>query len=132
QTLPLRSGGALETRWDSRLSHPDSCPTDGVHLREIVPEIVVADRAIGDFVVAAASEWTSPNTEKEALEFRILVSEIDYRNYSVVVDRATGTQGFAFTYPQDVITAIKKFEQEKLRSRQALMFPQRCRNVLSQ
>src|ERR1039457_6834102 len=32
QTLPLRSGGALETRWDSLLSHPDSCPTDGVHL----------------------------------------------------------------------------------------------------
>ena len=22
----------METRWDSRLSHPDSCPTDGGHL----------------------------------------------------------------------------------------------------
>jgi hypothetical protein len=22
----------LETRWDSLLGHPDSCPTDGVHL----------------------------------------------------------------------------------------------------
>src|SRR5271165_5579303 len=28
----LGSGGALETRWASLLSHPDSCPTDGVHL----------------------------------------------------------------------------------------------------
>jgi hypothetical protein len=30
---PLGSGGALETRWDSLLSQPDSCPADGVHLR---------------------------------------------------------------------------------------------------
>jgi hypothetical protein len=44
-------------------------------LREIVPEMVVADSAMGDFVVAASSQWISPNTEKEALEFRILVAE---------------------------------------------------------
>src|ERR1700722_19977015 len=30
---PLGSRGTLETRRDSLLSHPDSCPTDGVHLR---------------------------------------------------------------------------------------------------
>jgi hypothetical protein len=28
----LGSGGTLETRRGSLLSHPDSCPTDGVHL----------------------------------------------------------------------------------------------------
>jgi hypothetical protein len=30
--LPLGSGGALKHGWDSLLSHPDSRPTDGVHL----------------------------------------------------------------------------------------------------
>ena len=34
--MPLGSGGALETRLDSLLSHPDSCPTDGVHL---IPQV---------------------------------------------------------------------------------------------
>ena len=41
-------------------------------VREIVPDMVMADRTMGEFVVAASNQWTSPNTEKEELEFRIL------------------------------------------------------------
>src|SRR6266404_5501778 len=100
-------------------------------LREIIPKMVVADRSMGDFVVVASSQWTSPDTEKEALELRMLVAELDYRNHSVTVDPATGKQTSAFAYPQDVTEAVSVFEQDRSRVKQALTFPQRCRDVLS-
>jgi hypothetical protein len=101
-------------------------------LREIVPRMIVADREVGDFVVAASSRWMSPNTEKEALEFRILVAELDRRNYSPALDPVTGEQAFAFTYPPDVTTAIAAFERDRSRVKQVLAFPRRCRDVLNQ
>jgi hypothetical protein len=101
-------------------------------LREIVPEIVVTDRAMGDFVLASSGQWVSPNTEKEALEFRILVAELDYRNYSPAVYPATGKQTFAFAYPPDIAAAIAAFDQDSSRVRQALTFPQSCRPVLNE
>jgi hypothetical protein len=101
-------------------------------LREIVPTIAVADSAIADFILAATSQWTSPKTEKEALEFRILIAELDYRNYPAIVDPATGKQTFAFAYPHDVAAAISKFDQDKLRLKQALLFPGKCRDFLKQ
>ncbi len=101
-------------------------------LSDIVPEIIVADRAMGDFVVAGSSQWVSPKSEKEALEFRILVAELNYRNYSPAVDPATGKQAFAFAYPLDVAATIAAFQQDNARLTQALTFPQRCRAVLNE
>ena len=101
-------------------------------LREIVPKMVVNDRAMGDFVVATSRQWTSPKTEKEALEFRILVAQLDYRHYSPVVDTATGTQSFTFACPQDLAEAIAAFQQKKSLSLEALKFPQTCRDFLGQ
>jgi hypothetical protein len=101
-------------------------------LREIVPDIVLADSAIGDFVVAASSQWTSPNTEKEALEFRILLAELDYRNYCAVVDPATGKHTVVFSCPRDIAAAIAAFQQDKSRAIQALTFPRRCRELLNE
>ncbi len=101
-------------------------------LPDIVPRLVVADGAMGDFVVAANSQWTCPNTEKEALEFKILLAELDHRNYSAVVDPATGKQAVEFAYPPDVTAAIAAFEQDKSRLKQAVTFPWNCREVLNQ
>jgi hypothetical protein len=101
-------------------------------LREIVPEMIVSERGVGDFIVAAVTQWVSPSTEKEALEFRILVAELDCRNYSPAVDPTTGKQAFAFAYPPDVTGAIAAFEQDRSRVIQALTFPQRCRGILNQ
>jgi hypothetical protein len=109
-----------------------SAPYRKRKLREIVPVMIVVDRAMGDFVVAASSQWISPDTEKEALEFRILVAELDHRNYSPVLDPATGKQAFAFTYPPDVAAAIAAFQQDNARLTQVLTFPQRTRAVLNE
>ena len=85
---------------------------------------------MGDFVIAATNGWTSPNAEKEALEFRILVAELDYRNYSAAVDPATGKQTTEFAYPDDIAAKIAAFQVDKARLRQALTFPDRCRVFL--
>jgi hypothetical protein len=63
-------------------------------LRDIAPEMIVADRDIAEFILARSSEWVAPSTDKERLEFKILLAELDYRNYTEVVDPATGHQGF--------------------------------------
>ena len=46
----------METRWDSLLSHPDSCPTDGVHLSSLALGIliVVAFAGISELIMADA------------------------------------------------------------------------------
>jgi hypothetical protein len=101
-------------------------------LREIVPEFLVTDRAMGNFVMAAAKQWTSANTAKEALEFRIPMAELDYRNYTETIDPATGNKAFAFAYPKDIAAEITAFQQDNARSMQALTFPTRCRSILNQ
>jgi hypothetical protein len=101
-------------------------------LREVVAEMIVAERTVGEFVIAASSQWITPDTEKEALEFRILVAELDYRNYLPAVDAATGKQAFSFAYPSDVAAAIAEFQQDRSRQVQVLTFPRRCRDFLDQ
>jgi hypothetical protein len=65
-------------------------PYRQTRLREIVSRLILCDRDIAEFVLACTSQWTAPVTEKEKLEFKILLSELDYRNYTEGVDPATG------------------------------------------
>jgi hypothetical protein len=101
-------------------------------LREIISQIIVADRGVSDFVAAATSQWVSPKSEKEALEFRALVAELDYRNYSSVFDPKSGKQAFEFAYPPDIAKAIVAFQHKDSLAIQALTFPQKCREALNQ
>jgi hypothetical protein len=94
--------------------------------------MILADRALGDFLATVSSQWTSPQTEKEALEFRMLVAELDYRNYSPAVDRATGKQSFKYAYPPDVAAGIVAFRQDRSRVNQARTFLLSGRDVLNQ
>ena len=107
-----------------------SAPYRRQPLRAIVPQIVVADREVGDFVAAMTSQWVSPKSEKEALEFRALVAELDQRNYSSALEPESGKQAFEFAYPPDIATAIAAFQQKGSRAIEALTFPQQCRDAL--
>jgi hypothetical protein len=100
-------------------------------LHDVVSTMILADRDIAEFVVAASRQWVAPTTEKEALEFKILVAELDHRNYTAAVDPATGQEGFSFTYPTDVAADIASFERDHARLVQALTFPDKCRKVLN-
>lgn len=99
-------------------------------LRAIVPQIIMANREIGDFVAAMTRQWVSPKSEKEALEFRMLVAELDHRNYSSTLDPESGKQAFEFAYPSGILTAVTAFQQKNSRAIYALAFPQQCRNAL--
>ena len=109
-----------------------SAPYRGQPLRAIVPKIIMADREVGDFVAAMIREWVSPKSEKEALEFRALVAELDYRNYSSGLDPTSGKQVSEFACPPDIAEAIATFQQKSSRVIEALAFPQQCRDALDQ
>jgi hypothetical protein len=101
-------------------------------LREIVSKLITTDREIGEFVLAASKRWVSPSSEKEQLEFRILVAELDHRNYAPTTDPTDGDQTLTFAYPQSLNAAITAFQQDKLLLRQALVFPENARSFLAQ
>ena len=109
-----------------------SAPYRRQPLRAIVPKIIMADREVGDFVAAMTRQWVSPKSEKEALEFRALVAELDYRNYSSVLDPTSGKQVSEFACPPDIAEAIATFRQKSSRAIQALTFPQQFRDALDQ
>ena len=73
-----------------------------------------------------------PQTEKEALESRILIAELDYRNYSPEIDPDTDTQSSVFAFPPKVAESIAEFQRDNTRAIQALTFPQTCRDVFAQ
>jgi len=106
-------------------------PYRQTRLREVVSRLILSDGDIAECVLARASQWTAPVTEKEKLEFKILLAELDYRNYTKGVDPATGRQGFEFKYPADVAAEITAFQDDNARLVQALTFPQKCRRFLN-
>jgi hypothetical protein len=100
-------------------------------LRDIVPTMVIDDRDIAEFVIVGTVQWSAPTTEKEALEFRILVAELDYRNYTATSDPATGKPAFEFAYPKEVANDITSFQTDHARLLQALTLPEKCKKVLN-
>jgi hypothetical protein len=123
----VRSGEAvfeMARRWAT-------APYRQMKLRALVPEMIVSDQALGEFVIAASGQWVSPESDKGALEFRVLVAELDYRNYAIAPDPATRKPVVQFSYPKDVAAAIASFGQGNARGNQALLFPERCRRVLT-
>lgn len=99
-------------------------------MRDIVAEFMLADRKLAEFVLSCSNQWTAPVTEKEKLEFKILLAELDYRNYTAGLD-PVGRQGFQLTYPADVVAEIAAFEKDNARLVEAMIFPEKCRRFLS-
>jgi hypothetical protein len=107
-------------------------PYRQTRLRDIVPTMILGDKELAEFVAAGTKQWNAPTTENEALEFRILVAELDYRNYTATTeDPATGEPAFEFAYPKDVAADIASFQQDNSRLLQALSLPEKCRKVLN-
>ncbi len=56
-------------------------PYRKIGLKEVISNLVSRDPEFGADVLKATAGWTSPSTSKEALEFRILIAQLDYHNY---------------------------------------------------
>ena len=99
------------------------------NLIAIVSELCRKEHALGDFVNAAAAQWTAPDGDKERIEFQIRAAQLDYRNYRVT--GAGNEEQADFVCPAELAAAISGFEQSKRRAREVLAFPENCRRFLA-
>lgn len=99
-------------------------------LRQIVPQLIPHDRELAAFVLASTETWECPEGEKQAVEFRILSAELDYRNYRIFQDSA-GNETVEFQYPADVQQAIQSFQQQHAVPSQTLVLPEFSRRALA-
>ncbi len=102
-----------------------------VTLQKIVSDLISTDADLSKFVLGATAAWTPPDSEKEALEFRILVAELDYRNYRSVLDPKTGKEIPQFEYPEGLQREVLAFNSGKAPVRQTVNLPYVCQRVLS-
>jgi hypothetical protein len=98
-------------------------------LSKIVPELFRGDPALAEFMLASTAQWRPPEGEKEEVEFRILVAELDHRNYRTVQDQ-DGRETVEFQYPPQVREAIQRFEQRHAAARQTIFLPDFARRAL--
>jgi hypothetical protein len=105
-------------------------PYRKVKLEQVAANIVTQDDGVAHYLLAVIAKWEAPKQEKEAVEFRMLVAELDHRNYTRTVDPASGLEKVEFKYPADVMAAAQTFNQGVVLARQALELPQQCRSVL--
>lgn len=107
-----------------------SAPYRRQPLQATVRRIVMADRAVGDFVAAMTRQWVLPRSEKEALEFQMLVAELNHESDSSTIDPESGKQIVQIAYPPDTATGIAAFQQKHSRALEVLVFPEKCRIFL--
>jgi len=97
-------------------------------LHKIVCDRLVSEPELSEFVLRATEAWKAPEADKASVEFRILVAQLDYRNWR----RADGEEErFEFVCPQDVEEAIREFQAGNARAQQILFFPDQCRSFLA-
>jgi hypothetical protein len=100
-------------------------------LQQIVASIVTQDDGVAQYLLAATAKWKAPTLEKEAVELRMLVAELDHRNYVRVPDPDSGQNKVEFQYPADVMGAAQAFNQGVSLARQINELPYKCRSVLN-
>ena len=97
----------------------------------VVSDLCQQDHELGDFVNAAAEQWTLPEGEKKRVEFHFRIAQLDYRNYVVAHEPETGEKKVKFVCPTSLEDEITGFEQNTRWARQILVFPEKCRRFLA-
>lgn len=105
-------------------------PYRRVPLREIATGLINSDPNTAAFLTGAARNWQMPSGEKEALEFKILVAQLDPQNYAASRDEQSGEETLHFECPVDLQHEIAGFQQTAQPILQALSFPYQCEQIL--
>lgn len=106
-------------------------PYRQIGLREVISDLVSRDPLFGADVLKATAEWVLPSTDKGALEFRILVAQLDHRNYRSVAPAAGQEETIEFQPPADIVRDARSFQQQTGPARLTLRLPDACQQVLS-
>jgi hypothetical protein len=101
------------------------------NLIAIISELCRQDHGLGDFVNAAAAQWTLPEGDKERIELQVRAAQLDYRNYGVTHAAETEEKRLEFVCPVNLAAEIASFQQSKCRAREILAFPHNCRRFLA-
>lgn len=104
-------------------------PYRKVPFLQIAVRLLLADEKVSQYLADNIQKWELPDNKKRALERRILIAQLDAKNYSPV---SQGNQeGFQFKYPSDLEADIKSFDDANLPKRQTLVLPMQCEKILS-
>jgi hypothetical protein len=110
-------GGALETRWNSFLSHPDSCPADGVHLEmqgqrywvERAFEDAKGECGLADYQVLGWRSWHHH------------VTMVMLAMLFIAEQRVAHQPGLALLTPRDIVEMLKETLPRKPEGKDALV-----------
>jgi hypothetical protein len=105
-------------------------PYRKITLRGLVINLINNNDAIATFVQSAVQKWKLPTNPKAALEFRILLAQLDRNNYKLIDDKQSGKKLLQFGYPVDLERDMEAFQQASLPKIQALTLPYQCEQIL--
>jgi hypothetical protein len=91
-----------------------------------------SDEKVAEFVLDATSKWQFPSSGKEWLEARILVAQLDARNYVTNNEREGGEEVVGVRFPADLLQDIAAYEAEVQPHRRAILLPYQCEQLLRQ
>ena len=103
-----------------------NAPYRSKSIREVVRDLVRADREFAIYVKEATAHWQIPDDPKRALEARILAAQLDGANYGVGQD---GSDEFVF--PAELARDIQTFQSAKASTLKILRLPDACRQFLT-
>jgi hypothetical protein len=105
-------------------------PYRQVALREIAVRLLNSNTDVATFLTKAIRDWEAPSGEKDGLEFRMLVSELDRQNYTTKHDEQSGKDIIQLQYPADLQRDIAGYERATVPKLQALYLPSQCEKIL--
>ena len=104
------------------------------HRKKSLLDVVVALLTDGAPLVARLqvliSRWSIPADPKAALEFKLLVAELNRDNYRRITNPETGAETLVFECPDSIRLEFQSREEENAKPLQYLLLPERCEKLL--
>lgn len=97
---------------------------------DVVVELLLADNDVAQRLQALLPTWTLPEDPKQALEFKLLLAQLNRANYRTVTDPATGTETQRLVYPDDLRHEVQSWQTESAPSLAYLLVPDKCEKRL--
>lgn len=97
---------------------------------DVVVELLLADNDVAQRLQALLPTWTLPEDPKQALEFKLLLAQLNRANYRTVTDLATGTGTHRLVYPDDLRHEVQSWQTDSAPSLAYLLVPDKCEKRL--
>ncbi len=97
---------------------------------DVVVELLLADNDVAQHLQALLPTWTLPEDPKQALEFKLLLAQLNLANYRSVTDPATGTETQRLVIPDDLRHEVQSWQTDSAPSLAYLLVPEKCEKRL--